>query len=251
MTDELLTALGAQSRTDGNRSRSDDGDPSPEVAALLEPLAEDEMDAMVAAALGAASTDAVESTEVGIVEDVEAPANDLPTGQRWKRWAPLVPVLIAAGLLLWWVRAPDTTGASLPTYAMVSMDGAISTVRSRPTADEIPRYSIARGHLDLILEPSAPVSESLEVRMLAHRDGVARWLTIDSAVQVSEAGVVRIRGPVSELLGSSTGRWDIAVLVGSRGSLPTEPAAAWTALHDEEPNAWQAVIRPIDLVDED
>lgn len=176
-----------------------------------------------------------------------APAPVISLASRWRRLqlaaAAGGALALAASLLL--VLAPPRSGP-LPDYQL-SVSGD-RLVRSGEDPSGTPQVSTG-ARLSVLLRPEAPVDGPLEARAFLLREGAAEaW---EVPLEISGEGAVRISGPVEELLPPGPGRWTVAVAVGRRGQVPTQPAriAAQVARGERREGGFQLLWTEIERTD--
>jgi len=155
-----------------------------------------------------------------------------PSAARW--WAAGA-VLLAAALAVLWFARPRPPVSTLPDYTLVVRNETVRTERGADTDMEPARY---RRDSDVywVLQPAEAVTEPLKVAIVAENEtGEQRIFEPPAAaLDISEQGVVRLRGTLETVLPLSPGRWTLRVLVGP--SVPTSPDAL------EAGGPWSATV---------
>lgn len=126
--------------------------------------------------------------------------------------------------------------AAMPAYRLDS-DGGLRSQRGDdggPPAG-VPLHYGPETRLEWAMRPLARVEGEVEVRVFAHREGSSEaiLLALEGVVEIRD-GAVRIAGPAS-VLGLSPGAWNIAIVMGRPGMLPSDPAVVRTA---DRTDAW-------------
>lgn len=221
MADDLLRALGRHQREDLERP-----------ADAPEPLQDDD-ERLLDEVFG--RLDAAESPGPAPVIDLDA---------RRRRWA-LVTVLtsVAAALVLgfWWIASTITANnpdaiARLPDYATSSLRGGPASHRSEPAPSEALSLR-ASDRIEWDVTPAEPVREPLAVALLAEPTAGPARLVPEVAAEISESGVVRLRGPLDGFVALEPGAWTLTLIIAAPDLLPRELAE----LDDEQRSAWQRV----------
>jgi hypothetical protein len=127
-------------------------------------------------------------------------------------------IALAASVGLFFRSRASHDGSSLlPSYELASVSGE-QTWRgeSEPTTE----HRVARGdRMRLVVRPSTATEGALEARVFVKRGtDVRAW---PSAVEVSRAGAVRIVAAAASLPADTTGAWEMLVVVGRPGAMPT------------------------------
>jgi hypothetical protein len=208
------------------RAAGDDPEEVRALAAMLRPGGAPERDAWVdrlAAVTGARAADEASRDEPADAAGAAVVSLEERRGRRMT-WATAgLGILAAAALTLWMV--PRDHGAarvdgmsSLPGFGLVVRNETVRDVRSAdadPT--QVPRYrSDTRVHW--VVRPERSVSGSLGLRVLAEAVGPgsepSRRLVDPGAVEVSDRGVIELRGTFGSMLALPPGRWSLRVVVG-------------------------------------
>lgn len=210
MTDELLRALGER------QARASEPEP-----AAVAPFEGRERQALLDAVLDELErSDAVEAPTAA---PTPGPAVVVASSRfRRSAWAAMgVVTALAAALVLWLGlgRTSPTTDHALPPYAATRLDGGTATMRS---ADGPPSAITLRADasIDWILTPRSPVRSAVGAVIVARSPGQAPALLQPTGVTVSSEGVVRIAGPVREVLPLPPGTWSLVVVLGPPDALP-------------------------------
>lgn len=212
------------------REAGDDPDEVRALAALLGPVGEAERDAWVdrlAAAVAARGEG--EATQAKPREESGgAGAAVVSLAQRRRTlgaWASTgLGVLAAAALALWMMPrddgpAPVDGVGTLPGFSLVVRNETVQDVRSGAAEPgPVPRYR-ADTQVRWIVRPERSVPGALGLRVLAEAVGAgpepARRLVDPGAVEVSERGVIELRGAFGAMLELPPGRWSLRLVVGN------------------------------------
>lgn len=235
MTDELLRALGKRQAEpppglgdDPEEARAD------EVAALLQPFEGEERAALLDGVLDQLDQldrepAGAEAEPTGAEAEAAPPPVELASRRRssWP-WLGVVTAMAAAVLLWLGLRRPDATTAdgALPPYSATRLDGGTATMRSK-AADPSSSITLApEASIDWVLTPRSPVRTPVGAVILASTPGQPAQLVRPAALEVTAEGVVRLSGPLSEVLPLPAGTWSLTVLVGAPETLPRTAAEA-------------------------
>ncbi len=236
--DELLHMLGRHQR----RSLDEPPGPSARLAAAERESLLDE----VMAQLDDANAKPDNSASEGVVVDLRAPGPSVPRDRARpsERRSSLPVVLgaiaaVAAVVLLWrFVAQPDRGPqlARLPDYIVTQQAGGVASSRSAPTAAPRPTLH-PESAIDWVFTPKHRVSGPVAVALLATSSQGATVFSPEVEAQVSAQGVVRLSGPLHEIIALEPGLWTLAVLLASPDDLPTDEAA----VRAQDAGPWRTV----------
>jgi len=147
-----------------------------------------------------------------------------PLRPGWVKWTPALAAAAALILFFAWPRRPDE---SLPVYAF-ELSGNVAELRA--DGPQV-AYAKAKLHkeatLEIVLRPADKVAEKLAVRAALVRGGKA--LPWSPPITVSDAGAVRIVGPVKSVFPDLDAPWDIVIAIGPESALPSTAEALLAA----------------------
>jgi len=137
-------------------------------------------------------------------------------------WVTFGAVLLAAALALLWVVGgqPATSPEPLSEYTWVVRNEYVQPERGV----DVERATYHPGSDAFwVVRPEARVDGRLEVAIIAQSEGVTRvFVPPTETLEVSEAGVVQLRGTMHEIAQLEKGRWSLRILVGRQR--PTDAA---------------------------
>jgi hypothetical protein len=232
--DELLRALArrqARSRAENDPAMHTATDESYDESegndALMRPLDAAEREAVLDAVFSRLDAgDVADSEPVGAVAPAIALESRRPS--RGRLGAMLgAAVAIAAALVLWIARPGVRPGEALPDYAISTLHGGASTVRSDPT--EVDRTLVLTDgaqSIDVVVAPAHAVTGPVAVTLIAEAsDRPAQLVAVDSA-EISPSGSVRLRGPLSKFIVLEPGTWQLWIVITRADDRPTSAEAA-------------------------
>jgi hypothetical protein len=165
-----------------------------------------------------------------------------------------IPLALAAAVALWVARPPTDTGAvasadaPLPEYAL-GVTGGDRATRSGDAPHGNGAIELRReSRLELVLRPSKPITGAVAARGFLVQGADARaW---NPAMEVSGDGAIRAAGPAGAFLGVPAGAWDVVLVVGRAGGLPSDPQLVVKAMADRAGQPpWQTFVTHVRLVD--
>lgn len=212
------------------REGQDDPEELRALAEVLTPISDEERNAWVdrlAEAVAQPAPNAGDAEDPAAEPEAGAQVVSLDERRRSRAWlAAGATVLIAAALLLWLVprtQGPAPTepgGVTLPGFSLTVRNETVQEIRSDSTPTEGVAPYLPTSQIDWVIRPERSIAEPVEIRILA--EGASRMLITPQDAEVSERGVVRLRGTIEDTLGLSPGRWSLRILVGAPASLPDD-----------------------------
>jgi hypothetical protein len=141
--------------------------------------------------------------------------------RRWTMAAGASVTLALAASFVVWTSSRHPVDA-LPLYAM-STSGGESELRGSAAPDGVHMRSDST--LSVVLQPVRPVAGPLDARaaIVGPHGAVAR--TLESPIDVSAEGVVRLRAPATALFADGLGEVDVVIVVARPGTLPSDADA--------------------------
>ncbi|MFI5298470.1 MAG: hypothetical protein ACHREM_10250 [Polyangiales bacterium] len=214
--DEAIDAVAAEQGLDPSIARD-----------ALRPLGDEFKRDVLANVLAARAKQAVPRPALRIVEGPSAAKKRRPASVLAGVTTALA---LAASTLLWVSSRTQVDG--LPLYVF-SATGGDKDLRgaSAPVDVRLRRDST----LSMLMRPSDRVRGGVEARLAVVKDGNARvW---SGPLDVSVDGAVRVRASAVALFPEGVGGFDVVLVVGRAGTLPTGAEAIAHARDDEPPNA--------------
>lgn len=216
----LKAAVRDESEHEGTNENSDDGI----FATAAKPLSDDAR-ARIAATL-AAKVALRESAQISAPK----PTNVVTLRPSRLRYATLFAgaVAVAASVALVVGRGErDMGGAPLPEYALVVTGGDRDVRGAPPPLASRTEIRVREGsRIELVLRPPTKVDGVVEARGFVARDGVfSPW---NAPLETADGGSVRVAGAASALFAGRTGAVDVAIAVGRKGAVPSDPTLALT-----------------------
>ncbi len=204
MSDDLLKALGAAGREERGEADKLAAD-----APALDDIARERMVNAAFETLGAPKEQAKPAPE----PKVKRPSTT--------RIALFAAVAVAAAIALFF----GFRGEALPGYELAVQGGA-SEWRGETPGVKSHVTVRADGTIELLLRPREPVDRPVEARAFATRAGAEKSLP----VEVSAQGVARVIGRADRIFSApapgTEETWDVVIVVGDRGRVPTSVAEA-------------------------
>ncbi|MBC8074081.1 MAG: hypothetical protein IAG13_37520 [Deltaproteobacteria bacterium] len=136
-------------------------------------------------------------------------------------------VAIAAALVLWLAGPSSGSEDVLPGYAISTLRGGASAVRSdRTNVDRTLVLADDAQEIDVVVAPAQAVTGPVAVTLIAEASGRAAQLVAVDAAEISPSGSVRLRGPLSRFIALEPGTWQLWIVVTRADERPKSADAA-------------------------
>lgn len=183
----------------------------PAVESPVRPLDRALEDRLVAAALSATAARANPAPP--------APVRDIRSARRRIGWLAATPLAAAAAVVLFLRLSPSTNNPPLPQYELrIGVEQFLGTPGEDPGGE---RHATLDSEIAIDVKPARAVDGPVEVRKYLAGGGHLQPWTVQWPDP--KAGRVKFEHQVRNLAGLGAGRWDIVVVVGRPGRIPSDP----------------------------
>ncbi len=203
MADELLRAL-------GTRQRALESAELPGMEAVEGEAGEALLDQMFA------SPDATTRQEV-VDEEAVVPLKPRATVP----WTAIAVFVAAAAALILWLGLRPAQVPGLPPYDATMLTGGPAAVRG--DGEDVQPLVTLRSPADAVdwrIRPKTPVSVPVAVSLVATGEAGALVFASGVAAEVSDAGAVRLRGPLEAFIVLTPGRWRVDIVPTPAADVP-------------------------------
>jgi hypothetical protein len=229
MVDDLLTALGQRQQETGRAPTAERNRDVPTEAtdSLFDPFEGDDRESLLDEVFERVDAATGEAAPAGPEDsDASSPSVVVPLSPRRRAMSTWIGVAaaLAAALLLWWGLtrggASSPTGDAMPLYSVTRFDGGPAQMRSAEPGVAASTELSADDPVRWEFSPKSAVRTPVAVAILASRPGAEAILARPQQFEVSPDGVVRIEGPLSQVVALTPGHWMVTIIIAPESALP-------------------------------